>query len=123
MQNCSGGVNQACIKANADNKEEWKCFFAQYTEPHISSHFFGLNSQYDTWQLGNILQLPCTPPKCTSDMMKAFENFGKVSRPLSVTANLLVVLLLQFFHTISSLADMDRILIFYSGFTEIKLCV
>ena len=77
MQNCSGGVNQDCIKANPT--EEWKCFFAQYTEPHIKPPFFGYNSQYDTWQLGNILELPCTPPKCTEDLMKSFEKFGLVS--------------------------------------------
>ncbi len=82
MQNCVGGVNQDCVKAYSASNEEWKCFFPQYTEPYIKNKLFGLNSQYDTWQLGNILQLPCNPPKCTADQMKLFENFGKVSNNL-----------------------------------------
>ena len=28
MQNCSGGINQACIKSQPPG-DEWKCFFAQ----------------------------------------------------------------------------------------------
>ncbi|XP_064394259.1 uncharacterized protein LOC135341593 [Halichondria panicea] len=77
MQNCAGGVNQDCVKDLSPKGEEWKCFFPQYTEPYIKNKLFGLNSQYDTWQLGNILQLPCNPPKCTPDQMKLLENFGK----------------------------------------------
>ena len=79
MQNCSDGVNQDCIKDMSSNNETWKCFMAQYTEPYISSPLFGLNSIYDSWQLANILQLPCSPPKCTGEYMKDFENYREVS--------------------------------------------
>merc|ERR1711865_863587 len=34
MQNVSNGVNAACTAAAAKG-EEWKCFMAQYTLPHI----------------------------------------------------------------------------------------
>ena len=78
MQNCTGGVNQDCVKAYAPQGEDWRCFFPQYTEPHIKSKLFGLNSQYDTWQLGNILQLPCRPPNCNESQMKLLEGYGKV---------------------------------------------
>ena len=30
MQNCVGGVNQDCVKANRG--EEWKCFMAQVSD-------------------------------------------------------------------------------------------
>ena len=80
MQNCSGGVNQACIKAMAPKNETWKCFMAQYTEPFITSPLFGLNSIYDSWQLSQILQIPCTPPNCTDEYMKDFENYRQVKK-------------------------------------------
>lgn len=73
MQNCSSGVNQMCVEANGG--EEWRCFFPQYTEPHIKSALFGLNSLYDSWQLLNILQLGCFPLNCPPEKMKAFEKY------------------------------------------------
>ena len=51
------GVNDACISANA--AEPWRCIFAQYTLPHIKTPFFVAEGAYDSWQLGNLLQLPC----------------------------------------------------------------
>jgi len=47
------GVNQDCIKANPDN--EWRCFFAQYTAPHIKTPIFPLQAIYDSWQIPNDL--------------------------------------------------------------------
>jgi len=82
MQNCAGGVNQDCIKG--EMADPWKCFFPQYTEPYIKSKLFALNSIYDTWQLGNILQLPCHPPKCTEKQMKELENYGKVNSQIKL---------------------------------------
>ena len=82
MQHCAGGVNQDCVKDYSSKGEEWRCFFPQYTEPYIKSKLFGFNSQYDTWQLGNILQLPCTPPNCSGDQMKMLEYFGQVGYSL-----------------------------------------
>ena len=78
MQNCGEGVNQACIKAMTPKNETWKCFMAQYTEPFITSPLFGLNSIYDSWQLANILQIPCHPPSCPDQYMKDFENYRQV---------------------------------------------
>ena len=76
MQNCSSGVNQMCMEANEG--AEWRCFFPQYTEPHIKSALFGLNSLYDSWQLLNILQLGCFPLNCPPEKMKAFEKYRGV---------------------------------------------
>ena len=50
----------------------------QYSYPFIKSPIFVLNSQYDTWQLANILQLGCLPPRCSESQMKFFENFRNV---------------------------------------------
>ncbi|XP_065183346.1 uncharacterized protein LOC135814192 [Sycon ciliatum] len=74
MQNASSGVNQDCITKTPE-ADQWKCFFAQYTMPHIKSRFFALNSQYDTWQLPNILNLHCLPPKCEGKDETAFEGW------------------------------------------------
>ncbi|XP_065887895.1 uncharacterized protein [Dysidea avara] len=74
MQNCTGGVNQDCIAANPT--EEWKCFMAQYTYPHITTPIFLLNSRYDTYQINFILQLHCHAPNCSTDQMKEFMKYG-----------------------------------------------
>lgn len=74
MQNCSGGVNNDCVMSKTGN-DSWQCFMAQYTYPHIMTPMFVLNSEYDTWQLANILQLGCLPPKCNETQMTAFTNW------------------------------------------------
>lgn len=76
MQNSTGGVNQKCIEASAN--ETWKCLSIQYAEPFTISSLFALNSIYDSWQLANILQLPCKPPDCDARYMEAVEEYGKV---------------------------------------------
>ena len=91
MQNCSDGVNQDCIKAMTPMNETWKCFMAQYTEPFISSLLFGLNSMYDSWQLANILQIPCHPPSCSDQYMKAFESYRGVSGCTNAVSNSVLV--------------------------------
>lgn len=83
MQNCTGGLNQDCVRAYSPQGEEWRCFFAQYSEVYIKSRLFGLNSQFDTWQLANVLELNCLPPNCSDDQMKLLENYGKEFREAS----------------------------------------
>jgi len=53
QMNASDGVNQECIRLNPGAKEN--CFFAEHTAPHIKTPFFPLQSEYDSWQEGNIL--------------------------------------------------------------------
>ncbi len=79
MQSCMEGLNQDCVKDFSSMGEDWKCFFAQYNERYIKSKIFAINSQFDTWQLENDLQLGCLPPKCSPEQMKFLENYGKVS--------------------------------------------
>ena len=78
MQNSTGGVNQKCIEAYSSTNETWKCLSIQYAEPFTSTRLFALNSIYDSWQLANILQIPCKPPDCDPRYMEAVENYGKV---------------------------------------------
>ena len=78
MQNSTGGVNQKCIEAYSPTNETWKCLSIPYAEPFTSTRLFALNSIYDSWQLANILQIPCKPPDCDSRYMEAVENYGKV---------------------------------------------
>ena len=59
MQNVSGGVNAGCMTSSAKG-EEWKCFMAQYTLPHIQTPHYIVNSFYDAWQWGAVLGMPNT---------------------------------------------------------------
>merc|ERR1711998_279952 len=52
IQNASAGVNQDCIAAHKG--EEWKCMFAEHSAEHIRSPVFAMQSQYDSWQTGNV---------------------------------------------------------------------
>ncbi len=79
MQDCVGGLNQDCVKDLSPNNETWKCFSPQYSTHYIKTKIFALNSQVDTWQLANDLQLGCLPPNCSPEQLKQLENYGKVS--------------------------------------------
>ena len=56
----SGGTNVACL---ADQKagEAWKCLMAPYLAKYIKTPLYVMNSAYDAWQMGNILDTPCLP--------------------------------------------------------------
>jgi hypothetical protein len=72
MQNVSGSVNAGCMAA-ATKGEEWKCFMAQYTLPHIKTPHYIVNSFYDAWQWGAVLGMPatCRGAGCASKMPAA----------------------------------------------------
>ena len=55
----SGGTNLKCLAANKGS--EWKCLMAQYIAPHVETPMFVMNSNYDEWQMMNILQAQCIP--------------------------------------------------------------
>ena len=65
MQNVSGSVNGACTAATPA-ADRWKCFMAQYTFPHVKTPAFVVNSFYDAWQWGAVLEMPCKEPGCAS---------------------------------------------------------
>lgn len=52
--NCREGVNQKCINSYPD-EEKWKCFFAEYVAPFISTPIYAIQSKFDTWQVYNVV--------------------------------------------------------------------
>ena len=60
--NGTGNTPLSCLKAYPSADEQWHCHFPNYVLPHITSvPFFVMNSLYDTFHLGAILQLGCSP--------------------------------------------------------------
>eukprot|EP01125_Pyxidicula_operculata_P008327 TRINITY_DN2804_c0_g1_i1.p2 TRINITY_DN2804_c0_g1~~TRINITY_DN2804_c0_g1_i1.p2 ORF type:complete len:360 (+),score=63.23 TRINITY_DN2804_c0_g1_i1:1188-2267(+) len=55
QMNSTAGLNQRCISAHQATKDTWKCIFAEHTSPFIQTPMFPLQSQFDSWQLDNIL--------------------------------------------------------------------
>lgn len=76
MMNVSAGVDQSCVAAHTAS-DSWKCLFAEYTLPHISTPMFVLQSGYDAWQMANVLDLPCygDVKSCSPAERKAFDGF------------------------------------------------
>jgi len=54
--NTTSGLNQACIEAHAKTNDQALCTFAEYSAPHITTPIFPLQSQYDSWQIQNIIR-------------------------------------------------------------------
>jgi len=67
--NASAGVNQLCIKSNPAAQEN--CYFAEHTSPYIKTPIFPLQSEYDAWQVPNILGAHPTDDA-------AINEFGKL---------------------------------------------
>jgi len=63
--NSTVGVNQGCVSSES---EPWRCIFAQYSSKYLQTPTFMLNSEYDSWQLGN--DLDSTDPK----LVNAYGN-------------------------------------------------
>ena len=56
-----GSVNDACLAAHQPTGDAFKCFMAEYTLPHVVTPYYMTQDLVDTWQLQNILLLPCQP--------------------------------------------------------------
>jgi len=73
-----GSVNDACLAAHTPSNDTWRCFMAQYTLPHISTPLFMTQDLDDSWQMTNILQLPCkpyTPGSCNAAEVAALAAY------------------------------------------------
>jgi len=55
QQNASSGVDQDCIADWTAKGQAWRCMFAQHTVHHVQTPIFPLQSEYDSWQIYNIL--------------------------------------------------------------------
>lgn len=47
-------LGSTCIDAYAE-EEQWRCMFGEYRMPHVRTPYFMVASQYDAYQLGNLL--------------------------------------------------------------------
>merc|ERR1712048_615472 len=54
IQNATAGINQDCVAAHKAMDDVWKCMFAEHSSEHIRSPIFAMQSQYDSWQTGNV---------------------------------------------------------------------
>ena len=51
----SAGLNADCVAAHQATGDAYKCIFAQWSAQHIKTPTFPLQSQYDSWQTGNVM--------------------------------------------------------------------
>ena len=56
QESSAAGLNAACVDAHkGDAGGAWKCIFAQWSSQHIQTPTFPMQSQYDSWQTGNVI--------------------------------------------------------------------
>lgn len=55
QESSAEGLNAACVKAHTATNDTEKCIFAQWSSAHIKTPTFPLQSQYDSWQTGNVM--------------------------------------------------------------------
>ena len=69
MQNVTAGpagaLSAACVAAYPSD-EPWRCFMSPFMQAFVQTPFFMLNSKFDAWQLGCILDVGCMCPRNTS---------------------------------------------------------
>lgn len=53
--NSSAGLNAACVAAHTATGDPWKCQFAEHSSRYLHTPTFALQSEYDSWQVANIL--------------------------------------------------------------------
>jgi len=55
QESSSNGLNAACVAAHKSTGDPEKCIFAEWTSEHIKTPTFPLQSEYDSWQTGNVM--------------------------------------------------------------------
>ena len=73
-------MDAGCVAARTSN-ETWQCFFAEENLPFISTPLFVTQDLVDSWQMGNILDIPCNlnaasgPSACNSTEISAVHDY------------------------------------------------
>jgi len=67
--NSSSGLDQSCVAAHVPTRNVEECMFIETTTLHVTTPLFPLQSQYDTWQIQNVLG---------SNNVDAINAFGKL---------------------------------------------
>ena len=52
-------MDAGCVAAHAASNDTWRCFFAEANLPHITTPLFVTQDLVDSWQMANVLALPC----------------------------------------------------------------
>jgi len=55
QESSAAGLNAACVAAHKTTGDPEKCIFAQWSSQHIKTPTFPLQSEYDSWQTGNVM--------------------------------------------------------------------
>lgn len=55
QESSSNGLNAACVATHETTGDPEKCIFAQWASAHIKTPTFPLQSEYDSWQTGNVM--------------------------------------------------------------------
>jgi ribosome maturation protein SDO1 len=77
-----------CMAAHPS--DSWRCMMSEFVFPHITSSLHMIQSSYDSFQLGNVLQLDCIPSEksCSSADLAAFQVQSYRRFPLAACCNL-----------------------------------
>jgi hypothetical protein len=71
-------LDAGCVAVHAATNDTWRCFFAEATLPFITTPLFVTQDLVDSWQMANILRLPCDlgkPGSCNSTVLAAVSAF------------------------------------------------
>lgn len=83
LSNGSSGVDPACLAQHMATPTD--CLFAQHMAPLLKTPFFGLEAQYDSWQIPNVLELTCdksTSASCMSKFQSFRDSMYKLFQPV-----------------------------------------
>jgi hypothetical protein len=75
------GVTQmdaGCLAAHARSNDTWRCFFAEANLPFIETPIFVTQDLDDSWQMKNVLAIPCDlgkPGQCNATEHGAIDAF------------------------------------------------
>lgn len=76
LGNSSGWVNEGCVAAQAGpGGDPHQCLFAENVFQYTKYDYMPVQSSYDSWQLPNIIDLKCLPPKCNATELAIAQGF------------------------------------------------
>jgi hypothetical protein len=75
LANASHSWSAQCVAAHSSRPSD--CIFPQNFARYIETRMHVTQSQYDAWQLPNILRLGCDPPKgdCNASQLASFQQY------------------------------------------------
>lgn len=73
-------MDAGCVAAHAGSNDTWRCFFAEANLPFITTPLFVTQDLVDSWQMANVLALPCGmdangKDPCNATYLAAVQKF------------------------------------------------